>query len=284
MFTLHSRTSRSKQGLACQGFTLIELLIVIAIIAILAAILFPVFGRARENARRASCQSNLKQIALGVMQYSQDYDQRGPVYEYSDEKFPPRIWGWSQLIQPYIKSLQVFQCPSEPYAQEAETAANNYFPAGFSDYYFNRNLFSPENPFTGPYTASPSTHESAYAAPALTVMLGDGDNNDPSNIQWWAFFPYGPRDIYVWNGTDYTLVPPSQQGGFRHLEGSNFAFADGHVKWLNPRRVSAGFASSSKSPNYPGPGQYSDNSDFPRARPVNDLGNFAATFHFRNDD
>src|SRR5687767_11769376 len=87
------------------GFTLIELLVVIAIIAILAAILFPVFARARENARRSSCQSNLKQIGLGLMQYTQDYD----------EAYPLRDAGhghWRQLIQPYIKSTQLFQCPS----------------------------------------------------------------------------------------------------------------------------------------------------------------------------
>jgi prepilin-type N-terminal cleavage/methylation domain-containing protein len=71
---MHRQTKRS----AGSGFTLIELLVVIAIIAILAAILFPVFARARENARRASCASNLKQISLGLMQYSQDYDERFP--------------------------------------------------------------------------------------------------------------------------------------------------------------------------------------------------------------
>src|SRR5688500_12088066 len=91
-----------------QGFTLIELLVVIAIIAILAAILFPVFARARENARRASCQSNLKQIGLGIAQYTQDYDERMvPSYQ-SDSNSPP----WQTLLQPYVKSAQIFRCPS----------------------------------------------------------------------------------------------------------------------------------------------------------------------------
>ena len=106
------------------GFTLIELLVVIAIIAILAAILFPVFARARENARRASCQSQLKQIALGIKQYIQDYD----------EKFPPRrdsadttgtIGGWANLVQPYIKSEQIFQCPSESNAPGGMSSSSN---------------------------------------------------------------------------------------------------------------------------------------------------------------
>src|SRR4028118_560172 len=121
--TTHSASKMLRRA-AHRGFTLIELLVVIAIIAILAAILFPVFARARENARRASCQSNLKQIGLGVMQYIQDYD----------EKFPPTYvsldgaagytapavnttpaanadQGWAQIIQPYMKSTQLLQCP-----------------------------------------------------------------------------------------------------------------------------------------------------------------------------
>ncbi len=112
IFSSHNKT--------CSAFTLIELLVVIAIIAILAAILFPVFARARENARRSSCQSNRKQIGLGVFQYIQDYD----------EKFPPAIGlgsatgtqaggngrpvGWADASQPYLKSTQIYQCPSEP--------------------------------------------------------------------------------------------------------------------------------------------------------------------------
>src|SRR5687768_11777068 len=87
------------------GFTLIELLIVIAIIALLAAILFPVFARARENARRTSCQSNLKQIGLGIQQYTQDNDERFPPEDTND----PTTVGWALSTQPYTKSEQILQ-------------------------------------------------------------------------------------------------------------------------------------------------------------------------------
>ena len=92
---------------AKKGFTLIELLVVIAIIAILAAILFPVFARARENARRASCSSNLKQMGLAVMQYTQDYDELMPFY-YNRAG----IW-WMDAVNPYAKSYQIWKCPSD---------------------------------------------------------------------------------------------------------------------------------------------------------------------------
>src|SRR6056297_580676 len=92
-----------------RGFTLIELLVVIAIIAILAAILFPVFARAREKARQASCLSNAKQLGLGFMMYVQDYDERLPaVYVWLPEGY------WAQLIYPYVENHQVYQCPSAP--------------------------------------------------------------------------------------------------------------------------------------------------------------------------
>jgi prepilin-type N-terminal cleavage/methylation domain-containing protein/prepilin-type processing-associated H-X9-DG protein len=126
---------RTCRGLAPQGFTLIELLIVIAIIALLAAILFPVFSRARESARRASCASNLKQIGLGMMQYAQDYDEQLPldkpgIYVNLADKSQsssapsgcgsagttPRTcvqWYWPDLIFPYVKSAQIFNDSSQ---------------------------------------------------------------------------------------------------------------------------------------------------------------------------
>jgi prepilin-type N-terminal cleavage/methylation domain-containing protein len=101
------------------AFTLIELLVVIAIIAILASILFPVFARARENARRASCMSNMKQLGLSMMMYKQDYDGRFPSAGWADNLPCPDGSGnmcgasWEVKIYPYVKSLQVYVCPSD---------------------------------------------------------------------------------------------------------------------------------------------------------------------------
>jgi prepilin-type N-terminal cleavage/methylation domain-containing protein len=120
---------------AKKGFTLIELLVVIAIIAILASILFPVFGRARENARRSSCQSNLKQIALGAKQYVQDYDERYPLTIQDTTPGTPDITkGWAVQLQPYLKSSQIFQCPSEPLAPaNGNASVNGYGGVGLLD-------------------------------------------------------------------------------------------------------------------------------------------------------
>ena len=105
-----------------RGFTLIELLVVIAIIAILAAILFPVFGRARESARRASCQSNLKQIGLGLMQYAQDYDGWTPGSVTFNQMPSGGAASWPSMIQPYVKSSQLFVCPSSDTTARDEKA------------------------------------------------------------------------------------------------------------------------------------------------------------------
>src|SRR3982750_2052617 len=113
---MHTGHGRSR------GFTLLELLVVIAIIPILAAILFPAFARARENARRASCQSNLKQLGLGVMQYVQDYDEKFPLYAADNDK----ARGWAVLLQPYVRSTQILQCPSESGVAPTTPSAGGY--------------------------------------------------------------------------------------------------------------------------------------------------------------
>lgn len=96
------------------AFTLIELLVVIAIISLLSAILFPVFGRARENARRSACSSNLKQIGLGILQYAQDYDERLPGVGIDDPLAGNMVsYSWRSRIESYVKNRQIFACPSE---------------------------------------------------------------------------------------------------------------------------------------------------------------------------
>jgi prepilin-type N-terminal cleavage/methylation domain-containing protein len=112
-----TKSIRVAMSFAAGGFTLIELLTVIAIISLLAAILFPVFARARENARRVSCLSNMKQLGLGMMQYAQDYDERyyGGTRVTSPSALVPFLAGvgWAGPIYPYVKNNQIYKCPDD---------------------------------------------------------------------------------------------------------------------------------------------------------------------------
>lgn len=232
-----------------KGFTLIELLVVIAIIAILASILFPVFGRARENARRSSCQSNIKQIGLGFKQYIQDYDEKYPLAVAdtggSLGTFDAADQGWAQSMQPYMKSTQIFQCPSETNSPNA----NGGNVTGYSDYWANYNVIS-----------ATGVAEAALDSQTLTVLNGDGagittaanptdgtsgyivsaDNPLPTTGRpvnnTLAPSPYTAASVDA--VYDTTNATSTGKGGKRHLDGSNFAFADGHVKWLRPEKVS----------------------------------------------
>ncbi len=197
-----------------QGFTLIELLVVIAIIAILAAILFPVFARARENARRSSCQSNLKQIGLGIMQYTQDYDELYPqhVFNYNNYPGPTGPDGqttWDMMVQPYIKSSQIFVCPSD-----SSTATNDM--SGVPGYSSTaRRSYSMSS-----YTSYRSLAD--FNAPTLTVLVAE---RDQTNLAQWNYF----RDIvgqYQMCGNNNAANPA------RHLGTTNILYADGHVKAL----------------------------------------------------
>ena len=145
------------------GFTLIELLVVIAIIAILAAILFPVFAKAREKARQASCMSNEKQLGLGVLQYTQDYDEIYPTYLGGQG-------GWAGEIYPYIKSMQVYSCPDD-----SQTA-----PA--LSYVFNRNVS-----FWKPGGGNQPVPISSLVSSASTVMLFEATGvTMPASATNWA--------------------------------------------------------------------------------------------------
>ena len=197
-----------------RGFTLIELLVVIAIIAILAAILFPVFARARENARRASCLSNLKQIGLGMMQYTQDYDEKYTLQDIDGQTLgTPLGTGISvaDILQPYIKSEQVWKCPSSSKIGSG---------AGRISYHANGCLI-------GPAPASLA----AVQTVATTALF-----RDPGSATSWDAFYLRPRPIAA-TASDCTAADVNtERAGFTqigpHFEGYNFAYADGHAKWV----------------------------------------------------
>jgi prepilin-type N-terminal cleavage/methylation domain-containing protein/prepilin-type processing-associated H-X9-DG protein len=211
-----------------KGFTLIELLVVIAIIAILASILFPVFGRARENARRTACQSNLKQIGLGVLQYVQDYDEKYPQCR-SSNIAAPNGWNnvfapWQLAIYPYTKSLQIYKCPSNPYDLfmiDSYDGTKDVVPISYlcngSDtndpgtQASVRTDFGGDRPMNGPYFGSALTLARIPSASQL-ILIGE-QRTDRRNPDF------------------YTVVDLNL---LNHLGTTNFLFADGHVKAMKP--------------------------------------------------
>ncbi len=216
------------------AFTLIELLVVIAIIAILAAILFPVFARARENARRSSCQSNLKQIGLGFMQYTQDYDEKTvparinvPGLDGNNYDRP-----WAESIQPYIKSTQLFRCPSN-------TTPTTTYMTGLPDtsktktliplsYVINAGQTDNTNGTNGARASQDNAGApsiAAYDSVATTIMVSELNNSGDADDKLYD----APR---IYNGTTSNLT--------NHLSTTNFLFADGHVKSLKPLATIAG--------------------------------------------
>ena len=189
------------------GFTLIELLVVIAIIAILAAILFPVFARAREKARQTSCLSNVKQIMVSVHMYAQDYDEVLPIASHWSTAAGTVVW--DQSLQPYAANQQIFICPSERNKQHARELGYgwNYTEFGYQH-------------SSGALQYNYSTPLGEIESPAETILLGDNeDANARDNTS-------GERFLYRRNTAVPTLLPTKHNGG------GNMGLCDGHAKWF----------------------------------------------------
>src|SRR5678815_1738951 len=220
MKTLHYRTRSS-------GFTLIELLVVIAIIAILAAILFPVFAQARESARLTSCLSNMKQIGMGLRMYSQDYDENFPLRRV--QTATATEGNWKHLILPYIKNLQIFQCPSNPAARVLdETDDPNFQPPYLPTLpktprgYFMYHAFFKAGAAAGSadWWAGKPYVEIAFEYPSTTLIIGEDKDV-------WA--DYGPWIVFdpLW-GTSGANWGAKHRGTDRKV---NLVFIDGHAKY-----------------------------------------------------
>ena len=228
--------SGTKTGLRTRGFTLIELLVVIAIIALLAAILFPVFARARENARKSSCQNNLKQIGLGILAYVQDYDERFPLYEVgaaaaTDAPYYDPVTGvsmsWDLVSQPYFKSMQLLRCPSD-------TRSQPY--ANLPGYGAVRRSYAFANYLREANGQRPGANQADVPLPSYTVMVGErrGCGNGTAANNWYLCGIYDVLRASA-SSTDFAV----ESGGgtdMIHLATSNILYADGHVKMIKGRK------------------------------------------------
>ena len=243
------------QRAAKRGFTLIELLVVIAIIAILAAILFPAFAKARESARRSSCSSNLKQIGMGLLQYTQEYDELMVRTSYGqatgDDWSNPLRWKWMDAVYPYIKSEEVFNCPSDGgfgsgnfamgpyiYNQPGVGNAGGTYTFKFGSYAMNTTVNNPRADLgnrNGPNWNGGDTALASIQDPAGTLWIADKEG-DGSVYTAYRFIgnvatysndtgQAGPKSRLIFSSSGVGAAIAA-----RHLETANVLFCDGHVK------------------------------------------------------
>jgi len=221
-----------------RGFTLIELLVVIAIIAVLAAILFPVFAQARERARQTACLSNSKQLSIALTMYTQDYDERLPLYQFPDPNGGP-TYGWQWAMMPYFKNSQVLICPSAEKICDISGASQNYDPTyanpgaglGSGSYGYNYAYLgtysgsAPNYTYTTHTLAEIGETSRTVAFTEITSMMGTGATYYPS----------------LWDTSRSNACTAGSLGikqfATRHMNGNNVVFTDGHAKWMKPEQL-----------------------------------------------
>jgi len=203
-----------------RGFTLIELLVVIAIIAILAAILFPVFARAREKARQSSCLSNVKQINTAIMMYVQDYDERMPRYRTPDWGDGPPYWSYMCFIEPYVKNAQVFDCPSQSVKVSPPITYNECRSYCFNELLWGDLLADVKSPSNVVLhgDATPNTWMGAWS------MYRPSRGQRPDAIDGSDYKTWGGGDTQRWVYFNFCV---------RHNEVGNVGYVDGHAKAMS---------------------------------------------------
>lgn len=269
-----------KLGRSHSAFTLIELLVVVGIIAVMAAILFPVFMGIRERGRQTQCLSNERQLGMAILQYAGDSNETLFVTSES-----ARGLGWAGRCYPYVKSVGVYRCPNDATADVPAGAAYSVNGQAMSavSYGFNSNLVGIQVPALGNARPIPSVALGQVTAPARTLLLfevsgnvaalagtgGEDQSAYGNTVQGAALGgPAGPVSDYTFpighstNPSGLVLYATGDMGGVRlngvtkrgilrdgaegsyprHGDGANYAACDGHVAWLRPGQVSPGFS------------------------------------------
>ncbi len=251
---MHPQANRSK------GFTLIELLVVIAIISILAAILFPVFAKAREKARQTTCASNMKQIGLAVLQYNEDNDEAMPSDLYSNYAGCYNAYSWRFAIYPYVKATGVYTCPTNTnivldYLSTSD-CTNKLYGIGngsnggmIDDYVANTNNARTNN--------RPGTHYPGFCGGVDCNNPGDGpignqDSSSASSANFNSAISLVPKIVSpaqcimflemapAKSQDDMLDISNSHYVGYLfagHTQNTNYAFCDGHVKSMTPNNT-----------------------------------------------
>ena len=284
-----------------RGFTLIELLVVIAIIAILAAILFPVFQKVRENARRTACLSNMKQIGLSLTQYNQDYDEKFPCGFLDTDGTGHWGRGWAGQSYTYVKSKELYKCPDDSTAPYVDPANPSHIASVLS-YAANLNLL--ETTYNQPSAASLADLQAPTKTVFLcefqgsSVYLGEsemasqvvtGTNSVPACYGKYVTGYMGNRDPSAgqsgYDSDNASCGPGLNKYASKtgiHTDGANYLMADLHAKWLRGSQVSTGqWNAASPSADQTGPcsvGTWNANNC---AAAGVDNSNYAATFSIR---